>query len=70
MEFINNVINLIKLNVYMVSIDLKDAFFSVTIHNDHQNYLKFIFGNFQFTSLPNGYGPTMRTFTKISKVHL
>ena len=54
----------------MVSIDLKDAFFSVTIHNDHQNYLKFIFGNFQFTSLPNGYGPAMRTFTKISKVHL
>ena len=32
---INNVINLIKPNVYMTSIDLKGAFFSVPIHNDH-----------------------------------
>ena len=69
MESINNVINLIKPNVYMASIDLKDAFFSVPIHYDHQKYLKFIFGNlFQFTSMPNGYGPALRIFTKISKV--
>ena len=69
MESINNVINLIKPNVYMASIDLKDAFFSVPIHYDHQKYLKFIFGNlFQFTSMPNGFGPAMRIFTKISKV--
>ena len=52
----------------MASIDLKDAFFTVAIHNDHQKYLKFIFGNlFQFTSMPNGYGPAMRVFTKIPK---
>ena len=53
----------------MTCIDLKDAFFSVPIHNDHQKYLKFIFGNlFQFTSMPNGYGLPMRIFTKMSKV--
>ena len=53
----------------MTCIDLKDAFFSVPIHNDHQKYLKFMFGNlFQFTSMPNGYGLPMRIFTKISKV--
>ena len=40
MESLNNVINLIKANVYMASIDLKDAFFSVPINNDHQKYLK------------------------------
>ena len=69
MESINNVINLIKQNVYKASIDLKDVFFSVPIHNDHQKYLKFIFGDlFQFTSVPNGYGPAMRIFTNISKV--
>ena len=63
------VINLIKPNVYMTCIDLKDAFFSVLIHNDHQKYLKFMFGNlFQFTSMPNGYGLPMRIFTKMSKV--
>ena len=31
MESINNIINLIKPNVYMTSINLKDAFFSVPI---------------------------------------
>ena len=61
MESINNVINLNKPNVYMASIDLKDAFFSAPMYNDHQRYLKFIFGNlFQFTSMPNGCGPTMK----------
>ena len=61
-----NVINLIKPNVYMTSTDLKDAFFSVPVHNDHQKYLKFISGNlFQFTSM---YGPAMISFTKISNV--
>ena len=45
MESINNVINLIKPNVYMTSSDLKDAFFSVPIHNEYQKYLKFMFGN-------------------------
>ena len=39
MESTSNVINLIKPNVYMTSIDLKNAFFSVSIHNDHQKYL-------------------------------
>ena len=47
--------------------------FSVPIHNDHQKCLKFMFGNlFQFfisvSSMPYGYGLTMRIFTKISKV--
>ena len=57
MESINNVIKLIQSNGYMASIDLKDTFFSVPIHNDHQKYLKFIFGNLlQFTFMPNGNG--------------
>ena len=62
-----NVINLINPNVYMTSIDLKDAFSS--IHNDYPKYLKFMFGHLlQFSSISNGYGPAMRLFTKISKV--
>ena len=68
MESINNVIKLIKSNVYMASIDLKDACFSLLIHNDHQKYLKFILGNlFQLMSVPNGYGPAMRISTEISR---
>ena len=45
LDGIHNVINLIKPNVYMTSVDLKDAFLSVSIHNDHQKFLKFMFGN-------------------------
>ena len=64
-----NVINLIKPNTHVTFIDQKDEFFSVPIHNDHQKYLTFMFGNlFQFTSMPNGYGLPMRIFIKISKV--
>ena len=64
-----NVINLIKPNVYMTSINLKDAFSSVPINHDHPKYLKFMFTNlFQLTSMYNGYGPAMRIFTKTSKV--
>ena len=62
------VINLIKPNLYMTCIDLKDAFFSVLIHNDHQKYLKFMFGNlFQFTSMPNGDGLSMMDLLKYQK---
>ena len=69
MESINNVINLLQPNVYMASIDLKDAFFSVPVYRDHQIYLKFNFNKLlQFTCMPNGYGPAMRVFTKITKV--
>ena len=65
MESTNNIINLIKPNVYMTSVDLKDAFFSVPIHKSILN----LFGNlFQFTSMPNSYGHPMRIFTIISKV--
>ena len=68
METINNVINLIKSNVHMASIDLKDTVFSVPIHKDHHKYLKFIFRNlFQFKSIPNGYGPAMKILSKILK---
>ena len=64
-----NFITLVKPNVYVTSIDLKDAFSSVLIRNNRPKYLKFMFGNlFQFTSMSNGYGPAMRKFTKISNV--
>ena len=45
MDSILFIINLIKPNVHIISIDLKDAFFSIPIQNDHQKYLKFMLGN-------------------------
>ena len=40
MESIHNVINVIRPNVFMASVDLKDAFFFVPIFKEHQKYLK------------------------------
>ena len=60
MESIPNVLNVIKKDAFMASIDLKDAFYSVPVVAHHQKYLS--------TYMPNGYGPAMRIFTKITKV--
>ena len=36
-----SVLNIIKPNCWMASVDLKDAFYMVPIHPDHQKFLKF-----------------------------
>ena len=68
MESINNVLNIIRPNVYMASIDLRSTLFCTYTFCSSKN-LQFTFDDlFQFTYMPNGYGPAMRVFTKISKV--
>ena len=56
--------------MYMDSLDLKDAYYSIPIAKDHQKHLKFVFNNniYYFKALPNGYGPAMRIFTKVLKI--
>ena len=69
MESIQKLLNVIKKDTFMASIDLKDAFYSVPVVEHHQKYLKFFTnGYLKFTCIPNGYGPAMRIFTKIMKV--
>ena len=41
MEFLQSVLNIIKLYSWMASVDLKDVFYTVPIHPDHQTFLKF-----------------------------
>ena len=56
-------------NCYMASIDLKDAYYSVSIDTNHRKYLRFKWKNqlFQFTCLPNGLSSAPRIFTKLMK---
>ena len=70
MESIKEVINIVRPNVYIASIDLKDAFYPIPIHPEHHKYLKFVVLSkiYQYTCMPNDYGPAMRIFTKVSKV--
>ena len=72
MESIKSVLRLVTPSCYMSSIDLKDAYYSVSIHPDHRKYLKFQFQNklYEFTCLPNGLTSGPRKFTKITKAPL
>ena len=68
MDSIHTVLNMIKPGVWMASINLKDAYFSVPIHKEHQKYLKFMWTKpYMFTAMPNGYDPATRKFTKLLK---
>ena len=66
---IKEVIDIVRPNVYVASIDLKDVFYSIPIHSEHQKYLKFVvLSKISITCMPNGYGPAMHIFTEVSKV--
>ena len=69
METIYTVINLITPNCFMASVDLKDAYYSVKIREEHQKFLKFKVNDicYKFTALPNGLSTGPRKFTKLLK---
>ena len=67
METDQSVSKMITPNCWMASIDLKDAYYSVKIHPDYQNYLKFTYDGalYAFTAYPNGLASCPRQFTKL-----
>ena len=68
-ETLQNVLELIRTGVYMASIDLKSAFYSVPVYKNHRAYLTLFLEEYlKFVCMSNGYGPAMRIFTKISKI--
>ena len=69
MESLQNVLELIRLGVYMASIDLKDAFYSAPADKNHQAYLTYFVEEYlKLICTTNGYGPAMQIFTKNSKI--
>lgn len=69
MEDLRTAMKLVDKGSFMTSIDLKDAYFLVKVHNRSRKYLRFIFQNqlFQFTCLPFGLSLSPFVFTKILK---
>ena len=53
----------------MTSIDLKDAYYSIPIAEEHQKYLKYVWRDqlYAFTSLPMGLTSSPRVFTRVLK---
>ena len=69
METIFTSIDLISKGVYLASIDLSDAYFSVPIDVRDRKYLRFLWDKqlWQFNVLPQGLSPAPRYFTKLTK---
>lgn len=69
MEGIATAINLIQEGDWMGKIDLKDAYFGVSIAEKDRKFLQFRWANklFQFKALPFGLASAPRAFTKLLK---
>ena len=69
MDTIQTVIHLIEDNVFMASLDLQDAYYSVPIAEQYQKFLKFKWNGklYQYLALPMGLASAPRIFTKIMK---
>ena len=72
METINSILTMITPTCYIAKLDIKNAYYSFPILEEHQKYLNFLFGwkLYQFICLPNGLCSGPRKFTKLLKVPL
>lgn len=69
MEGLVTVWELIEANDWMVKLDLKDAYLTVPVAEEHQRLLRFEWQGrkYQFVCLPFGLASAPRTFTKLLK---
>lgn len=69
MDTLDTVTKMIKPGCYVASVDLKDAYYTVPIQEDDQNFLKFGYKVclYKYTCLPNGLSTAPRIFTKMIK---
>ena len=67
METIQSVLDSIQQDDWMISIDMKDAYFHVPIHPESRPYLRFCFDNkiFQFRALCFGLSTAPQVFTRV-----
>ncbi|XP_050294576.1 uncharacterized protein LOC126743396 isoform X1 [Anthonomus grandis grandis] len=69
MEDNRTVKNLIKKNCFMCKIDLRDAYFLISVHRKYRRYLRFKFNGviYEFNCLPFGLNIAPYVFTKLMK---
>ena len=69
MDTFQSILQLVKRDCFMGTLDIRDAYFSVPIAPEHQKFLRFQWGNklYEFVALPNGLKSAPRQFTKLLK---
>ena len=69
MESLFSAVKIMKKGCYMASIDLKDAFYSVPLAEEHRKFLRFEWNGllYQYTCLAFGLACCPRKFTKLMK---
>ena len=69
MESFEHALSLVTPNVYMASLDIKHAYYSVAVDKNHQKYLSFEFQGkyYVYTCIPNGLASGPYLFTRIMK---
>ena len=69
MDTSKSAVNLLAKGCYMASIDVRHAYHTIPIAEEHQKFLRFIWKGkiFQYTCLPFGLSSEPRIFTKILK---
>ena len=69
MQTLSSILSMIRPNMYMAKLDIKDAYYSIPIRKIDQKYLKFEHKGklYKYTVLPNGYTEGPRKFTKAMK---
>ena len=69
MEGLSDVLNMMRPGIWMASVDLRDAYYSIPVNEEDQKFFSFTWGeNYRFLCLPNGYKDGPRVFTKVLKV--
>jgi len=60
---------IIQPHMFMATIDLKDAYYSLPVREDHKRFLRFMWRDtmYEYQVLPNGLSPGPRIFTKLLK---
>ena len=69
MESFRDVICLIQPGVWMGSVDLKDAYYSVQVHHLYKKFFTFYWHSrfYEYNRMPNGYAQAPLLFIKILK---
>lgn len=70
MESLKHLTDIVSQGCFMTSVDLRKAYYSVSVHPTSRKYLRFVWNKqlYQYCGLPNGLSSAPRIFTRLMKV--